>query len=61
MANLSPLSTNVTFDDLLKANKKQFDLIFSAQTKELGVVGATHRPPTAEDLESASLASRPRG
>ena len=61
MANLSPLSTNVTFDDLLKANKKQFDLIFSAQTKELGLVGSTHRPPTAADLDSASLASQPRG
>ena len=61
MANLSPLSTNVTFDDLLKANKKQFDLIFSAQTKELGLVGSTHRPPTAADLDSASMASPPRG
>src|SRR6185503_9838096 len=61
MANLSPLSSNVTFDDLLKANKKQFDQIFSAQTKELGLVGASHRPPTAADLASASMASQPAG
>ena len=57
MPNFSPLSSKVTFDDLLKANKKQFDKVFSAQTKELGLLGASHRPPTAADLASASLAS----
>jgi hypothetical protein len=36
MANFNPLSSSVSFDDLLKANKQQFDSIFSAQTKELG-------------------------
>src|SRR5271170_8225718 len=57
MANYSPLSSTVSFDDLLKANKKQFDSVFSAQTKELGLLGSSHRPPTSADLASASLTS----
>jgi hypothetical protein len=57
MANFNPLSSSVSFDDLLKANKQQFDRIFSAQTEELGVLGVSHRPPTDADLVSASLAS----
>jgi len=57
MANFNPLSSSVSFDDLLKANKQQFDRIFSAQTEELGVLGVNHRPPTNADLTSASLAS----
>ena len=57
MANFNPLSSSVSFDDLLKANKQQFDRIFSAQTEELGVLGVNHRPPTDADLDSASLAS----
>jgi len=57
MPNFSPLSSKVSFDDLLKANKEQFDKVFSAQTKELGLLGANHRPPTAEDLASPSLAA----
>ena len=61
MPNFSPLSSTVTFDDLLKANKQQFDSIFSAQTKELGLLGASRRPPTTADLASASLASEAAG
>jgi N-methylhydantoinase B len=61
MANFSPLSSTVSFDDLLKANKKQFDSIFSEQTKELGLLGSSHRPPTSADLASASLASEAAG
>ena len=57
MPNFTPLSSAVSFDDLLKANKQQFDTIFSAQTKELGLLGASVRPPTSADLASASLAS----
>jgi N-methylhydantoinase B len=57
MANFSPLSSTVSFDDLLKANKQAFDQIFSAQTKELRLLGASHRPPTSADLASASIAS----
>ena len=57
MANLDPLSNTVSFDDLLKANKQQFDQIFAVQTRELGLVGTSRRPPTAADLESASLSS----
>ena len=55
MPNFSPLSSTVSFDDLLKANKQQFDSIFSAQTKELGLIGASVRPPTSADLASAAL------
>jgi len=57
MPNFSPLSSTVSFDDLLKANKQQFDNIFSTQTKELGLLGASVRPPTSADLASASLSS----
>src|ERR1700749_1823955 len=57
MANFNPLSSTVSFDDLLKANKQQFDTIFSAQTKELGLLGVSHRPPTTADLASASVSS----
>jgi hypothetical protein len=44
MTNFSPLGSTVSFDDLLKANKQQFDKVFSAQTKELGLLGSSHRP-----------------
>ena len=57
MSNFNPLSSSVSFDDLLKVNKQQFDKIFLAQTQELGVLGSTHRPTTSADLASASLAS----
>src|SRR5580693_570546 len=58
MTNFNPLSSSVSFDDLLNANKQQFDKIFSAQTEELGLLGVTHRPPTSADLTSASLSSQ---
>src|ERR1700678_1393295 len=57
MPNFNPLTSTVSFDDLLKANKEQFDRIFSAQTQELGLIGVSHRPPTAADLVSASVSS----
>jgi N-methylhydantoinase B len=57
MPNFSPLSSTVSFDDLLEANKQQFDRIFSSQTQELGLLGASVRPPTSADLASASLAA----
>ncbi len=60
MTDLSPLGTSVRLDDLLKANKEQFDRIFSAQTSALGLRESTHRPPTAADLASASLAAAAR-
>ncbi len=44
-----------SLDDLLKANKEQFDKIFSAQMTEIGVVDTTIRPVTREDLRSASM------
>jgi N-methylhydantoinase B len=61
MPDFSPLGSNVSFDDLLKANKQQFDRIFSAQTEELGLLGSNHRPPTVADLASASLSSGASG
>jgi N-methylhydantoinase B len=61
MTDFNPLSSTVRFDDLLKANKQQFDQIFSAQTKELGLLSSSHRPPTSADLASASLASEAGG
>ena len=61
MANFGPLSSTVSFDDLLKANKQAFDQIFSAQTKELGLRDASLRPPTSADLASASLSSEAAG
>ena len=57
MSNFNPLSSSVSFDDLLKANKQQFDKIFSDQIQELGLLGSSHRPPTNADLASASMAS----
>ena len=47
----------ISFDALLKANRKQFDEIFSVQMKELGLRDATGLPPTREDLGSASMAA----
>src|SRR5580658_5364434 len=57
MSNFDPLSSSVSFDDLLKANKQQFDKIFSDQVQELGLLGSSHRPATNADLASASMAS----
>ncbi len=48
-----------SLDDLLKANKEQFEKIFSAQMTEIGVVDATLRPVTTEDLRSASMEAAP--
>jgi N-methylhydantoinase B len=36
MSNLNPLSNTVSLDDLLRANKQQFDRIFAAQMQERG-------------------------
>ncbi|MBO0759478.1 MAG: hydantoinase B/oxoprolinase family protein, partial [Bradyrhizobiaceae bacterium] len=58
MPNFSPLGSTVRFDDLLKANKQQFDRIFSAQTEELGLLSAALRPATSADLSSTHLAAR---
>ena len=58
MVDVNPLGKSVSLDDLLKANKDQFDRIFSSQKNEIGLVGATSRPTTHEDLASASLEAR---
>ncbi len=46
---------SVSFDELLKANKKQFDEVFSVQMKAFGLREASGLPPTADALGSASL------
>ncbi len=46
---------NVSLDDLLQANKQQFDKLFSHQMEDVGLVAVSHRPVTEEDLRSASL------
>ena len=55
MVDVNPYGKSVSLDDLLKANKEQFDKIFSSQMGDVGLVEAPHRPATQEDLESASL------
>ena len=55
MVDMNPHGKSVSLDDLLKANKEQFDKIFASQMGDVSLVNTTHRPPTHEDLESASL------
>ncbi|MBT6277872.1 MAG: hydantoinase B/oxoprolinase family protein [Chromatiales bacterium] len=55
MAIIDKPTHTPSLDELLKANKRQFDALFEAQTKQFGVVSATVRPATREDLDSASL------
>jgi hypothetical protein len=45
VSNLNPLSNAVSLDDLLKANRQQFDRIFAAQMQN---PGRAHAPPPAE-------------
>jgi N-methylhydantoinase B len=44
----------VNLDDLLQANKEQFDRIFGTQKEKLGLMGLSHTPLTRDDLSSAS-------
>jgi N-methylhydantoinase B len=46
---------SISLDDLLKSSKEQFDTIFASQMHEIGLVAADRRPPTAEDIASASM------
>ena len=55
MTDLNPPSKSVSLDDLLKANKEQFDQLFATQVQEVGLVDVSHRPATEEDLMSASM------
>jgi N-methylhydantoinase B len=56
MSNLSPLSSAVSLDDLLKVNKQKFDQIFAAQMNEIGLGAASRRPPPTPDMASAGPA-----
>jgi len=49
----------MSLDDLLQANKAQFDKIFASQMNEAGLLSVDRRPTTAADLESASLTASP--
>ncbi len=55
MTDLNPPSKSVSLDDLLRANKDQFDQLFATQVREVGLVDVSHRPATEEDLMSPSM------
>ncbi len=64
MSENATFTKPVSLDALLTANKDQFDQLFARQMGEAGVVAATAKPPTREDLASASVeaaAAQPRG
>ena len=51
MADFNPLSQSISFKDILKSNKKQFDKMFEDQMNAAGLRRVSHRPATLEDLE----------
>ena len=55
MNEQNPERGQMSLDDLLKANKAQFDKVFSSQMSEAGLQSADHRPATAADLETTSI------
>jgi len=55
MNEQNPERGRMSLDDLLKANKAQFDKVFSDQMDEVGLLTAGNRPTTAADQESASV------
>ncbi len=57
MTDLNPPGKSISLDDLLKSSKEQFDRIFATQMSSEGLVAANRRPPTEEDLASASQAA----
>ena len=61
MTDLNPPNKSVSLDDLLKANKDQFDQLFATQVNEVGLVDVSHRPATEDDLMSPSLRARHDG
>ena len=52
MTDLSPPAKSVSLDDLLNANKSQFDSLFSQQMAANGLVETSLRPPMEADLAS---------
>ncbi|MFP6748563.1 MAG: hypothetical protein VCD66_13315, partial [Alphaproteobacteria bacterium] len=59
MNDQNPERGRMSLDDLLQANKAQFDKIFASQMNEAGLLSVDRRPTTAADLESASLTASP--
>ena len=57
MNDQNPDRGRMSLDDLLKANKAQFDKVFSNQMQASGLLSVDHRPATAADLQSAGMAS----
>ena len=55
MNDQNPERGRISLDDLLKANKEQFDKIFANQMQETGLRSIDRRPATSADLQSASL------
>ena len=58
MSENATFTKPVSLDALLTANKDQFDQLFARQMGEAGVVAATAKPPTREDLASRPLRGR---
>ena len=57
MREPDPSQKPVSLNDLLKANREQFDKIFGSQQEEMGLLRASRIALTEQDLGSASLAS----
>ena len=57
MNDQNPERGRISLDDLLKANKEQFDKVFANQMQQSGLLSVDHRPATGADLQSASLAA----
>ena len=55
MNEQNPERGRMSLDDLLKANKAQFDKVFFNQMSEAGLQSADHRPASASDLETTSI------
>ena len=55
MSDRNPTGRAVSLDDLLNANKAQFDKVFAEQVRDSGLVGVTRRRVAEGDLYSASL------
>jgi N-methylhydantoinase B len=58
MSELNPRRRSASLDELLKANKAQFDKILGREMKEIGLRRAERLPPTEADLVSASQAAK---
>ena len=61
MADFNPLSQSISFKDILKSNKKQFDKMFEEQMNAVGLRQVSHRPATLEELPRDQVPIRQQG